>query len=89
MATNDKYSKRLEIRIDNKRLAMLQRKARETKKSIAELIRDAIDKQYRWATISRKLHAMEKLKNISLPLANWQDIKKEIEVDDILEKKSL
>jgi len=32
---------------------------------------------------------MEKLKNISLPLENWQDIKKEIEVDDILEKKSL
>ena len=89
MASDDKYSKRLEIRIDQRRLAMLQRKAKETKKSIAELIRDAIDKQYRWATISRKLHALEKLKKINLPIENWENLKQELEVDDILEKKSL
>ena len=89
MASKDKYSKRLEIRIDAKRFAMLQRKAKETKKSIAELIRDAVDKQYRWATISRKLHALEKLKQINLPVDNWTDLKKEIEVDDLLEEKSL
>jgi len=89
MSSKDKYSKRLEIRIDPKRFSMLQRKAKETRKSIAELIREAIDKQYRWASISRKIQALEKLKKTSLPVGEWADLKQEIEVDDLLEKKSL
>lgn len=89
MSSKDKYSKRLEIRLDPRRFAMLQKKASETKKSIGELIRDAIDKQYRWASISRKLHALEKLKSINLPVADWSLVKDEIEVHDLLEKESL
>ena len=86
---NDKYSRRLEIRIDGERFALLRKKAKETHKSIAELIRDAIDKQYRWASISRKLHALEKLKEISVPIGNWSELKEDVEEEILLKNESL
>ncbi|MEQ8171473.1 MAG: ribbon-helix-helix protein, CopG family [Candidatus Eremiobacterota bacterium] len=86
---NDKYSRRLEIRIDGERFALLRQKAKETRKSIAELIREAIDKQYKWASISRKLHALEKLKEISVPITNWSELKEDVEEEILLKNGSL
>ncbi|HPZ06659.1 MAG TPA: ribbon-helix-helix protein, CopG family [Candidatus Eremiobacteraeota bacterium] len=83
------YSKRLEIRIDKERFALLRKKAKETKKSIAELIREAIDKQYRWASLSRKLQALEKLRDLNLPVGDWTDLKSDLEEDVLLKSESL
>jgi len=72
--------KRLELRLDEKRLKLLQEEAKKTHVSIAELVRRAIDKCYQPKDIrvKRKLRAIKEMGKINAPVSDWQEMEDEI-----------
>lgn len=72
-------SKRLEIRLDQERFAVLKKEASKQDKSIAELIREAIDKVLFRSTIDKRLEALKKMGKVDAPVSSWETMEKEIE----------
>ena len=73
-------AKRLELRLDEKRLKLLQEEARRAHVSIAELIRRAIDRCYQSkdTRVRRKLQAVKQMGKINAPVSDWQEMEDEI-----------
>ena len=72
--------KRLELRLDEKRMKLLQAEAKRTQISIAELIRRAIDKCYqpRDVRVKRRLQAVKEMGRINAPVSDWHEMENEI-----------
>lgn len=73
-----KLEKRLEIRLDKGRFTALIKEAKRTHRSIAELIRAAIDKQYQKERILQRLLAVKKLGEVGAPVKDWHKMEREI-----------
>lgn len=73
-----KLEARLEIRLDPQQLQNLKDEAAAKGTSVADLVREAISQRY---AVSReeKLKAVQQMANINAPVADWNQIKKEIE----------
>lgn len=76
----EKLEKRLELRLDAKRIKLLEEESSRTGVSMAELIRRAIDSCYqpRDLRIEQKLKALEELGMIGAPTASPGRMKDEI-----------
>jgi len=72
--------KRLELRLDETRLKILESEAKRTRKSIAELIRQAIDRFYRpkQTRVKQRLKAVHDLGKIDAPVSSWEKMEEEI-----------
>lgn len=73
-------NKRVEIRIDEERLKILEEEARRRHKSVSNLVREAIDAKYqvRESRIAKKLKAVEELARINAPAPLWEQVEEEI-----------
>lgn len=75
-----RLAKRLELRLDEKRFKILESEAKRTRKSIAELIRQAIDKFYqpKQTRVRQRLKAVRALSRIDAPVSSWEKMEEEI-----------
>lgn len=73
-------TKRLELRLDEKRFKLLEEEAKRAHTSIAELIRRAVDKCYQPKNIrvKKKLQAVKKMGEVNAPVSDWQEMEEEI-----------
>jgi len=69
---------RLEIRISPEIAELLRREAKRRRVPVAQLVREAIDLLLRRERQSR-LQAAEALFQIGAPVADWEEMKREIE----------
>lgn len=67
--------RRLQILIDDARLATLQREASRQGTSVAALIREAIDRTYGAADANRADAAAGLLEAVPMPVEDWQEMK--------------
>ena len=73
-----RYSKRLEIRVEPQQLEKLKADARKRKIPIGEIIREVIDQKYS-VTREEKMDEAQKMFKLDLPIKNWDEMKREIE----------
>ena len=73
-----RYSKRLEIRVEPQQLEKLKADARKRKIPIGEIIREVIDQKYS-VTREEKIDEAQKMFKLDLPIKNWDEMKREIE----------
>jgi anti-sigma28 factor (negative regulator of flagellin synthesis) len=73
-----KLDARLEIRLHPEQLRKLKNEAAANNTSVGDLVREAIDKRYE-VSKDDKLKAVQQMANINAPVADWEQIKKEIE----------
>ena len=71
--------KRLEIRLDKARFLRLQGLARQRKRRIAAIVREAIDDKLDRASVEERLAAIESMGRINAPVADWEQMEREIE----------
>ena len=73
-----KLAARLEIRLHPEQLQNLKAEAAAKNTSVGNLVREAIAQRY---AVSRdeKLKAVQQMANINAPVADWKQMKKEIE----------
>jgi len=69
---------RLEIRLDPEYLAKLKAEAKEKNTSVGSLVRESIENRYQ-ITNEDRIKAVEKMATINAPVADWEQMKKEIE----------
>ena len=79
-------SHRTQVLLDDERLALLRRRARATGRSVADLIREAIDRQIadaeeaeRVATAARERALESFLAADPMPVAEWPELERELE----------
>ena len=68
-------TRRLQILLDPDQMESLQAIAQKRRKSVAELIREAVDIQYRPRTEVRRIQAMESLRSFSSIHISTDDLK--------------
>lgn len=68
-------TRRLQILLDPDQMESLQAIAQKRRKSVAELIREAVDIQYRPRTEVRRIQAMESLRSFSSIHISADDLK--------------
>ncbi len=73
-----RYTKRLEIRVEPQQLEKLKADARRRKIPIGEIIREVIDQKYA-VTREEKIKEAQKMFKLELPIKNWDEMKREIE----------
>ena len=73
-----RYSKRLEIRVEPQQLEKLKADARKRKIPIGEIIREVIDQKYS-VTREEKIDEAQKMFKLDLPIKIWDEMKREIE----------
>lgn len=73
-------AKRVEIRIDEERLKVLEGEARRRHKSVSRLVREAIDDKFpvKDSRITSKLAAVEELGRVNAPISTWQQMEEEV-----------
>jgi len=71
--------KRLEIRLDKVRFLRLQGLARQRKRRIAAIVREAIDDKLDRASVEERLAAVEELGRMRLPVSDWEQMEAEID----------
>ncbi len=73
-------SKRVEVLFDPERYACLERIARERRKAVGELIREAVEQLVIQPSQREKKEAVERLISMNIPLggASWEEMKEEI-----------
>jgi len=71
-------TKRLEVKLDNERYLLLKKTAKETHSSIAELIRNAIDKIYSIKHKNSRIEAVKKLSKVNSLTPEPEDMLTEI-----------
>jgi hypothetical protein len=65
------FTRRLQILLDEERAALLEREAARTGRSVASLIRDAIDRTYRAETRARRAAAHRFLSAPPHDIGDW------------------
>lgn len=77
---------RTQVLLDDERLALLRRRSRATGRSVADLIREAIDRQIADAEEAERVrteareHALESfLAADSMPVGEWSELERELE----------
>ncbi len=75
---DEKLNERLEIRLYPEQLKKLKEEAAAKNTSVGELVREAIDKRYEVSRDDR-LKAVQQMAGINAPVADWEQMKKEIE----------
>lgn len=73
-----KLEARLEIRLRPEQLQKLKEEAAAKKTSVGDLVREAIDQRYA-VSPEDKLNAVRDMASINAPVADWDQMKKEIE----------
>jgi hypothetical protein len=73
----NKINKRTQILLTEKQYKKLKKISASKKTSIGCLIRDAIDKVF-MNEIKDKRKIIDEIKNMDLPVGNWENMKKEI-----------
>ena len=76
-------SKRVEVLFDPKQYAALECEARRHRKSIAALIRDAVERQYLAPSRKERLEAVKWLTSQNIDFPPWEEIKEIIIRDKI------
>jgi hypothetical protein len=71
--------KRVEIQLELREYAKLQELAAKKKKSIAWIVREAINTAYQVERRREKEEAVRKLTSLQLDLPEWEKLEKEIE----------
>lgn len=73
-------AKRVEIRIDEERLKILEEEARRRHKSVSRLVREAIDDKFpvKDIRITSKLAAVKELGRLGAPVSTWKQMEEEI-----------
>ena len=71
-------TERLEIRLPRQQLQLLRHEARRRGVPVAHLVREAISMLLEQDTLAR-LQAAEELFKLEAPVANWEEMKREIE----------
>lgn len=71
-------TQRLEVRLDPRTMRLLREEARRRRLPMGELVRDAIDRLLR-EDRQERLTAAEALCQVEAPVAEWEDMKREIE----------
>ena len=71
-------TRRLQILVDDQRYAMLEREATETGRSVAEVIRDAIDARYQSDLAVQEASYRQIASATPMPVEDWATIKSEL-----------
>ncbi len=73
-----KAAQRIDILVEKEQLLFLRKLSKRQNKSVAELIRSAIAKQYSGTPAGQKLQAVQRLNTLNAPAGSWKDMEKEI-----------
>ena len=80
MVPENRLEARLEIRLLPEKLQMLKDEAARKNSSVGEIVREAID-SYCAVSAEEKMAAVKKLAELKAPVAAWNKMKMEIEVE--------
>lgn len=72
-----KLNARLEVRLYPEQLKQLKDEAKQKNTSVGNLVREAIDQRYQVSKVE-KMDAVNQLAKINAPVADWEQMKKEI-----------
>lgn len=72
-------TKRMQILFSPEQYALLRQKAKKAGKSIGMLVREAVEQVYLAKIKLEKKKAAEDLIKMNLPVADWEEMEKEIE----------
>lgn len=71
--------KRTQIMLETEQYDRLNYLSSHTHKSIAELIREAIDRVYKKNEVKNKSNIVKKMAGMNLPVSSWENMEKELE----------
>ena len=80
------YTERLEIRVSSETMQLLRQEARHRGISVAQLVREAIELFVRER--QARMQAAEALFRLEAPVADWPEMKQEIEVAHLGQRES-
>ena len=72
-------SERFQILLSSHHVKILKQEAGRTGRSVSELIRAAIESTYDRIPGSEALRAVEEISQLNLPVADWSELKAEID----------
>lgn len=76
------FSRRVQILIDEPRYEILERESRRTGRSVAELIRESVDRVYGVDRAARQAALGALLAEVPMPVGEWADMKAEM-IDEL------
>ncbi len=71
------YTERIQVLVSPELLARLRALARRERRSVGALVRDALEEAYFRDDVERRLAAVERLADMSLPVSDWEQMERE------------
>ena len=71
------YTERIQVLVAPEQLARLRAIARRQRRSVGALVREAVETAYFGNDGERRLAAVERLAEMSLPVADWEQMERE------------